>query len=87
MCPHIYFKIILAHCEFQQHYHAMPTTIGHLDPPLGNTRLQVVRLITSLLITNTHSVNQELANLGTIAVIIVSNKGLFFEVLILNKKI
>lgn len=50
----------------------MPTTIGCLDPPLGNTRLQTVRLIAALVLTNTHTVNVELANLGTIKVLLVS---------------
>lgn len=50
----------------------MPTTVGCLDPPLGNTRLQTVRLIAALVLTNTHTVNVELANLGTIKVLLVS---------------
>lgn len=50
----------------------MPTTIGHLEPPLGNTRLQIARLVSALVLTNTHSVNIELAHLGTIGVLFVS---------------
>lgn len=56
----------------QQRFETMPTTIGCLDPPLGNTRLQTVRLIAALVLTNTHTVNVELANLGLIKVLLVS---------------
>ena len=52
----------------------MPTTAGCLEPPLGNTRLQTCRLISSLLLTNTHSINVELAQLGTIGLLLVSRK-------------
>lgn len=54
----------------KQRFETMPTTIGCLDPPLGNTRLQTVRLIAALVLTNTHTVNVELANLGTIKVLL-----------------
>jgi hypothetical protein len=57
---------------FQQHYRPMPTTLGHLDVPLGNTRLQVARLISSLLLTNTPSVNEQLAELNSLGVLVVS---------------
>uniref|UniRef100_A0A673JKE1 Serine/threonine-protein phosphatase 6 regulatory subunit 3-like n=1 Tax=Sinocyclocheilus rhinocerous TaxID=307959 RepID=A0A673JKE1_9TELE len=46
------------------------TTWGVLDPPVGNTRLNVVRLVTSLLQTNTHIINQELIALNTLGVIL-----------------
>lgn len=49
----------------------MRTTVGTLDPPLGNTRLQVARLISALVATNNPAVNQELANLGTLEVLLV----------------
>lgn len=49
----------------------MKTTWGVLDPPVGNTRLNVIRLISSLLQTNTSSVNQELIELNSIGVILV----------------
>ncbi|XP_034231929.1 serine/threonine-protein phosphatase 6 regulatory subunit 3 isoform X2 [Thrips palmi] len=51
------------------------TTVGTLDPPLGNTRLQVARLIAALIATNSPVMNQELANLGTIDVLL----NLFFK--------
>jgi serine/threonine-protein phosphatase 6 regulatory subunit 3 len=47
------------------------TTVGALDPPLGNTRLQVAKLIAALLATNNADVNKELANLGTTEVLLV----------------
>lgn len=50
----------------------MKTTWGVLDPPVGNTRLNVVRLVASLLQTNTHIINMELINLNTLGVILVS---------------
>lgn len=59
----------------QQRFNSMPTTIGHLEPPLGNTRLQIARLVSALVLTNTHSVNIELAHLGTIGVLF----DLFFQ--------
>uniref|UniRef100_A0A4W3JCV0 Protein phosphatase 6, regulatory subunit 3 n=1 Tax=Callorhinchus milii TaxID=7868 RepID=A0A4W3JCV0_CALMI len=49
---------------------AMKTTWGVLDPPVGNTRLNVVRLVASLLQTNTHSINVELIELDTINVLL-----------------
>ncbi|KAM6973496.1 serine/threonine-protein phosphatase 6 regulatory subunit 3 [Aplochiton taeniatus] len=48
----------------------MKTTWGVLDPPVGNTRLNVVRLVASLLQTNTHTINMELINLNTLGVIL-----------------
>uniref|UniRef100_A0A672ZLF5 Protein phosphatase 6, regulatory subunit 3 n=1 Tax=Sphaeramia orbicularis TaxID=375764 RepID=A0A672ZLF5_9TELE len=48
----------------------MKTTWGVLDPPVGNTRLNVVRLVASLLQSNTHSINTELINLNTLGVIL-----------------
>ena len=51
---------------------AVRTTVGTLDPPLGSTRLQVARLISALIATNNAAINQELANLGTLEVLLVS---------------
>ncbi|KAL0968047.1 hypothetical protein UPYG_G00261610 [Umbra pygmaea] len=48
----------------------MKTTWGVLDPPVGNTRLNVVRLVASLLQTNTLIINMELINLNTLGVIL-----------------
>uniref|UniRef100_A0A4W4GLZ6 Protein phosphatase 6, regulatory subunit 3 n=1 Tax=Electrophorus electricus TaxID=8005 RepID=A0A4W4GLZ6_ELEEL len=42
----------------------LKTTWGLLDPPVGNTRLNVVRLVASLLQTSNHIINQELINLN-----------------------
>uniref|UniRef100_A0A6I8P789 Protein phosphatase 6 regulatory subunit 3 n=1 Tax=Ornithorhynchus anatinus TaxID=9258 RepID=A0A6I8P789_ORNAN len=54
---------------------AMRTTWGVLDPPVGNTRLNVIRLISSLLQTNSGGVNLELIELNSIGVIL----DLFFR--------
>lgn len=51
----------------------MPTTVGTMQPPLGNTRLQVVRLLTTLLSTNRPAINTELRRLGTLNVLLVSS--------------
>ena len=50
----------------RQHYSPMPTSIGPLEPPLGNSRLQIVHLVASLLLTNTPTVNKELCKIGII---------------------
>ncbi|XP_048578383.1 serine/threonine-protein phosphatase 6 regulatory subunit 3 isoform X2 [Nematostella vectensis] len=47
----------------------MTTTVGILDPPLGNARLQIAKLLSSILGTNSDSINQELASLGTMSVL------------------
>lgn len=61
----------------------MKTTWGVLDPPVGNTRLNVVRLVASLLQSNTHSINTELISLNTLGVILVSTTciGFLFSLL------
>ncbi|RUS76743.1 hypothetical protein EGW08_015499 [Elysia chlorotica] len=50
----------------KQMYNNMPTSVGHLEPPLGRTRLQVAKLITALVGANIHQVNQELSSLETV---------------------
>ncbi|XP_070190281.1 serine/threonine-protein phosphatase 6 regulatory subunit 3-like isoform X3 [Littorina saxatilis] len=50
----------------KQKYSRMPTSVGTLEPPLGNARLQVAKLITALVATNMPSVNTELVNLNTL---------------------
>ena len=55
----------------QQKYSTMPQSVSCLDPPLGNTRLQVAKLITALVGANMHQVNTELATLGTIQTLVV----------------
>lgn len=49
----------------------MKTTVGSLDPPLGNTRLQVAKLFAALVATNSFDVNKELASLGTTELLLV----------------
>ena len=50
----------------------MLTTVGTLDPPLGNARLQVAKLIAAVLATNSATINAELATIGTLQVLLVS---------------
>lgn len=66
--------VIVGFCSFLliQQRNVMKTTWGVLDPPVGNTRLSVVRLVASLLQSNTRSINTELINLNTPGVILVS---------------
>jgi serine/threonine-protein phosphatase 6 regulatory subunit 3 len=59
----------------KQHYMPMPTSVGIMQVPLGQTRLQIVRLISMLIMTNLESVNGELASLGTLSVLL----DLFFQ--------
>ncbi|XP_074662940.1 serine/threonine-protein phosphatase 6 regulatory subunit 3-like [Tubulanus polymorphus] len=54
----------------KQFFNSMPTTLGILEPPLGNTRLQIVRVIDSIVHTNSHPVHEELAKHGTLSVIL-----------------
>uniref|UniRef100_F6UNS9 Uncharacterized protein n=1 Tax=Ciona intestinalis TaxID=7719 RepID=F6UNS9_CIOIN len=41
----------------------MSCTFGDLNPPLGNTRLHVGKLLSAILITNTHNINVQLSEL------------------------
>lgn len=49
----------------------MLTTVGSLDPPLGNTRLQVVKLFCALLQCNDARVNRQVADLRTFSTLMV----------------
>jgi len=49
----------------------MVMTVGTLDPPLGNTRLQVVRLFSALLQCNETRISREIARLKTFCVLMV----------------
>ncbi|KAL1518299.1 hypothetical protein ABEB36_001941 [Hypothenemus hampei] len=51
------------------------TTVGLLEPPVGNTRLQVVRLLSVLLGCESRRVQEELTQLGTFSVLL----DLFFR--------
>lgn len=53
----------------------MQTTVGCLDPPLGNTRLQVVKLIAALISINHTDLLREMINLGIVEVLL----DLFFH--------
>lgn len=68
--PHVLSLADLLLLHLQRN--VIKTTWGVLDPPVGNTRLNVVRLVASLLQSNTHSINSELINLNTLGVILVS---------------
>ncbi|KAL4233518.1 Serine/threonine-protein phosphatase 6 regulatory subunit 2 [Mactra antiquata] len=75
ICPRLKdFHTILVEPP-KQRFCIMPTSAGSLNPPLGNTRLQTCRLIASLLLTNTNTINIQIAELGTIGVLI----DLFFN--------
>ena len=50
----------------------MLTTVGMLEPPLGNMRLQVVKLISALLVRSSSSIEQEVVVLGMFNTLIVS---------------
>ena len=65
-CPHCNgLSLFLFPCQMKP----MVTTIGTLDPPLGNARLQASKLIAAILATNSDTINAELANLGTLQVL------------------
>lgn len=51
------------------------TSVGTLEPPLGNTRLQVVRLISALIAADVPELLREIMSLGTVAVLL----DLFFK--------
>ncbi|XP_054426435.1 serine/threonine-protein phosphatase 6 regulatory subunit 2 isoform X2 [Pteronotus mesoamericanus] len=54
---------------------AVLTTIGVLEEPLGNARLQGARLVAALLHTDTPSINRELCRLSTLGLLL----DLFFK--------
>jgi len=56
----------------QQHYMPMPTTVGSVAVPLGQTRLQIARLIAMMIMTGQDCVIVELANVGTLSVLLVT---------------
>ena len=50
----------------------MSTTAGDLDPPLGNTRLQVVRLFASILQCGSSGISTAMMQLRTFSILVVS---------------
>ena len=52
------------------------STIGTLNPPLGNTRLQTIHLITAIIEANDTKINQELLKLNTLSVLLVCTEVL-----------
>lgn len=59
---------------FQQHYSSMPTTLGTLEPPLGNARLQTIRLMVTILNFGFEETNLVMEEIGMIPVIFVSSE-------------
>lgn len=57
------------------HKSPIKMTCGVVDPPLGNTRLHVIKLIAALISTHNPKVNKQLSELGTIQVML----DLFFR--------
>ena len=53
----------------------MLTTVGQLDPPLGNTRLQIVRLFSALLQCPSELVAQEFIKLRSFNTLMVGGGG------------
>jgi len=49
----------------------MPTTLGVVSVPLGQTRLQIARLIAMMIMTGQDCVIVELASLGTLSALMV----------------
>lgn len=47
------------------------STIGALNPPLGNARLQTIHLITAVIEANDTKMNQELLKLNTLSILLV----------------
>lgn len=47
------------------------STIGALNPPLGNTRLQTIHLLTAIIEANDAKINQELLKLNTLSILLV----------------
>lgn len=58
---------------------AILTTVGVLEQPLGNARLHVARLVAALLQTSAPSICQELCNLATMDLLLVSKTWLDTE--------
>lgn len=57
------------------HKNPIPTTIGTLEQPLGNTRIHIARLLSSALCANSHEINVDIATLGTMDILL----DLFFK--------
>lgn len=55
---------------FQLQKPLLKTSIGTLDPPLGNTRLQVTRLLSVLIALDNETALRELMRLGTVEVLL-----------------
>lgn len=54
---------------------SIPTTLGTLDRPLGNTRLQVTKLFAAVISSNNEEILNEMVNCDTFSVLL----DLFFK--------
>ena len=54
------------------------STIGAINPPLGNTRLQTIHLLTAIIEANDAKINQELLRLNTLSILLV-NLLIFYQ--------
>ena len=50
---------------------SMKTTVGVIEVPFGNTRLQIAKLVAALIMLNQPSVHEEFAKLGTVDLLLV----------------
>lgn len=73
--PRLQDLLKILHEPPKQFYTAMDTTIGRLSPPFGNTRLQVTRLLTSLLALKKPELHTHFAKLGIVNTLL----NFFFE--------
>ena len=62
---HLLYVYLLVQMKTQK------STVGVLNPPLGNTRLQTIHLITAIIEANDVQMNQELLRLNTLSVLLV----------------
>lgn len=61
-------------CRVVVQISTMKTSVGVLDPPLGNTRLQVVRLFSALLMCNDATIAKEVIQLQLFSTLLVSKR-------------
>lgn len=54
-----------------------------IENPFGNVRLQIVKLISSLLSMHNQQINERFAQLNTIKVLLVSINSIFFFIYII----
>ena len=67
----MYNIVHLLHVYLLVQMKTQKSTVGVLNPPLGNTRLQTIHLITAIIEANDVQMNQELLRLNTLSVLLV----------------